>query len=405
MRIGSAQSATTRIATVLEQQRGMSRLQTQATSGRKDTRLSDIATDVGRVVDLGFESARMRGAVETLNGLGRTLRASGEALGNLQDIAQRGRAMLVQAMGINNPNFDLYQVQAQANAMLDDAFNVLNRRFEGRFLFNDMAPDIPPASFRDEWTLRFKSGSVPTQITIAFADGLQATANVVLANGGVDAAATSDNVREALRSAGRLGAVVDIRADNDAMYILGNIGDAKPGGIVSLTADVPNSIDTDIRNTRERGDIDVRTIDYATVSSTRDALTRPVENGIALAPTVRVDAPAIEKLVRSLRQLANADIQGAQGRDRLKQANALMIESIEDFGALRATVGMREAETGSLASAFELNQIATDSTVSEIRDVDIADLMTKIAAQQVQLEAAFMMLSKLGQLTLVNHLR
>jgi flagellin-like hook-associated protein FlgL len=405
MRIGSSQSAATRIATVLEQQRGMSRLQTQATSGRKDTRLSDIAADVGRVVDLGFESARMRGAIETLNGLGRTLRASGEALGNLQDIAQRGRAMLVQAMGINNPNFDLYQVQAQANAMLDDAFNVLNRRFEGRFLFNDMAPDIPPASFRDEWTVRFSADSPPARITAAFADGLQVTADVVTTNGVVDPGATSDNLRAALRNAGRLGAVVEIRADNEALFILGNIGDAKPGGIVSLTADVANGIDAGIRNTRQRGDIDVRTIDYATVSSTRDALTRPVENGIALAPTVRVDEPAIEKLVRALRQLANADIQGTEGRDRLKQANALMIESIEDFGALRATVGMREAETGSLASAFELNQIATDSTVSEIRDVDLADLMTKIAAQQVQLEAAFMMLSKLGQLTLVNHLR
>jgi hypothetical protein len=31
--------------------------------------------------------------------------------------------------------------------------------------------------------------------------------------------------------------------------------------------------------------------------------------------------------------------------------------------------------------------------------------MSKIAAQQVQLEAAYMMLSKFGELSLVNHMR
>ena len=140
MRIGTFQSLASRVTSVLEQQNQMSSLHMQATSGRRDTRLSDLGADAGRLVDVGAERAGIAAAMDTLKGLGRTVGATDVALGNLEETAQRARAMLVQAMGLANPKVDLYQVSAQARAMLDDALNVLNRQSEGRFLFNDIAP-------------------------------------------------------------------------------------------------------------------------------------------------------------------------------------------------------------------------------------------------------------------------
>ena len=405
MRIGTFQSLSSRVGSVLEQQRQMSTLQTQATSGRRDTRLSDVGADAGRLLDVEGEKGAIFAAIDTLKGLGRTLEASDEALGNLMDIAQRGRAMLVQAMGVTNPKVDLYQVAAQARAMLDDALNVLNRQSEGRFLFNDIAPDVPPAAFRDEWTIAFDRSSPATKMTVTFADGLSVEADIATQGGQIDVGATADNLRAALAAAGRLGAVVEIRADTGALYILGNAGDATPGGVTAIAADVAGALETRVRNTRERADIDVRTVDYATVDGTREALARRITGGIAIAPTVRVDEAAIEKLVRALRQLENADMQGPDGPRLARQANALLIESIEDFGGLRASVGLRAGEVEQLQSSFETALIGAESTSSEIRDVDIAELMSKIAAQQVQLEAAYMMLSKFGELSLVNHMR
>ncbi|MFZ9635508.1 MAG: flagellin, partial [Alphaproteobacteria bacterium] len=230
-------------------------------------------------------------------------------------------------------------------------------------------------------------------------------AAIVTQGGLIDAGATADNLRAALAAAGRLGAVVEIRADTGALYILGNVGDATPGGVASIATDVAGAVEARVRNTRERADIDVRTVDYATVDGTRDALARRVTAGISIAPTARVDEPAIEKLVRALRQLENADMQGPDGTRLAKQANALLIESIEDFSGLRAAVGLRAGEVEQLQSSFETALIGAESTSSEIRDVDIAELMSKIAAQQVQLEAAYMMLSKFGELSLVNHMR
>jgi flagellin-like hook-associated protein FlgL len=289
--------------------------------------------------------------------------------------------------------------------MLDDALNVLNRQSEGRFLFNDIAPDIPPAAFRDEWTVAFNRTAPATVISVAFADGLSVSAPVATTGGTIDAGATADNLRDALAEAGRLGALVEIRADTDALYLLGNIGDATPGGVVSIATDPPGGIETAIRNTRERADIDVRTVDYATSDGGREALPRRVSGGIALAATVRVDEPAVEKLVRALRQLENADMQGPDGPRLAAQANALLVESLEDFGGLRAMVGLRAQEVEQLQSSFEIALIGAESTSSEIRDVDVAELMSKIASQQVQLEAAYMMLSKFGELSLVNHMR
>jgi flagellin-like hook-associated protein FlgL len=383
MRIGTFQSLSSRVNSVLEQQNRMSNLHMQATSGRRDTRLSDLGAEAGRLVDVGTERAGIVAAMDALKGLARTVGATDAALGNLEEIGQRARAMLVQAMGLANPKVDLYQVSAQARAMLDDALNVLNRQSEGRFLFNDIAPDIPPAAFRDEWTVAFNRTAPATVISVAFADGLSVSAP----------------------EAGRLGALVEIRADTDALYLLGNIGDATPGGVVSIATDPPGGIETAIRNTRERADIDVRTVDYATSDGGREALPRRVSGGIALAATVRVDEPAVEKLVRALRQLENADMQGPDGPRLAAQANALLVESLEDFGGLRAMVGLRAQEVEQLQSSFEIALIGAESTSSEIRDVDVAELMSKIASQQVQLEAAYMMLSKFGELSLVNHMR
>ncbi|WP_396274937.1 flagellin [Hyphomonas sp.] len=405
MRIGTFQSLSSRVNSVLEQQNRMSNLHMQATSGRRDTRLSDLGAEAGRLVDVGTERAGIVAAMDALKGLARTVGATDAALGNLEEIGQRARAMLVQAMGLANPKVDLYQVSAQARAMLDDALNVLNRQSEGRFLFNDIAPDIPPAAFRDEWTVAFNRTAPATVISVAFADGLSVSAPVATTGGTIDAGATADNLRDALAEAGRLGALVEIRADTDALYLLGNIGDATPGGVVSIATDPPGGIETAIRNTRERADIDVRTVDYATSDGGREALPRRVSGGIALAATVRVDEPAVEKLVRALRQLENADMQGPDGPRLAAQANALLVESLEDFGGLRAMVGLRAQEVEQLQSSFEIALIGAESTSSEIRDVDVAELMSKIASQQVQLEAAYMMLSKFGELSLVNHMR
>lgn len=405
MRVGTFQSLASRVGTVLAQQRQLSDLNMQATSGRRDTRLSDLGLDAGRLIDVASEQAGLTAAVESLKGIRRSLDATDGALSSLQDLAQSGRAMLVQAMGLDNPKTDLHQVNARARAMLDDTLNVLNRRSEGRYLFNDIDPQSPPAAFRDEWSVRFDPEVPVSKLRLGFADGLSVEVPVA---GGTDAAATAgtaESLRSALSAAGRLGSLVEVRADTGALYLLGNIGDATPGGVVAITADPPNGILAAVRNTRERADIDVRTVDYVIADGSTEALARRVADGVAIVPTVRVDEPAIEKMIRALRQLENADIQGADGPRLLRQANALLIESLDDFGALRTNIGLRAEEVDRLQNGFDGAMINAESTKSEIRDVDIADLMTKIAAQKVQLEAAYMMLSRFGELSLVNHLR
>ena len=62
MRIGTFQSLASRVTSVLEQQNRMSKLHMQATSGQRDTRLSDLGAEAGRLVDVGAERAGIAAA-------------------------------------------------------------------------------------------------------------------------------------------------------------------------------------------------------------------------------------------------------------------------------------------------------------------------------------------------------
>jgi flagellin-like hook-associated protein FlgL len=76
-----------------------------------------------------------------------------------------------------------------------------------------------------------------------------------------------------------------------------------------------------------------------------------------------------------------------------------------DIGALRGRIGLRENEADQVVAGAEEALTFLQSSFADLTEVDMAELMSRMSQEQLQIEAAFMVLARLGDLTLLNHLR
>lgn len=118
------------------------------------------------------------------------------------------------------------------------------------------------------------------------------------------------------------------------------------------------------------------------------------------------DESGFEKLFRALFMVKNANVTtDSIDTTTLDSALALALEAIAEIPEIRSSIGSdrKVLETTKYRhSDFLINTI---EAVSNIEDVDVVEVITRIAAQQVQLEASYTLTARLGQLSLVNFLR
>jgi flagellar hook-associated protein 3 FlgL len=88
----------------------------------------------------------------------------------------------------------------------------------------------------------------------------------------------------------------------------------------------------------------------------------------------------------------------------LRNSLQQMDQATDHFLGIRAQVGVRLATLDSTDSSRESMDIDLKSTLSDLRDLDYADAMTKMNQQLVGLQAAQLSYSKISNLSLFNYL-
>ena len=118
---------------------------------------------------------------------------------------------------------------------------------------------------------------------------------------------------------------------------------------------------------------------------------------------VTADAPGFQRLIGALRAAIEGDRTGDAGllQDSLTLANEAL-PAIEDT---RGQIGNRRAMLERVNAAHQDAGLLLQGVVSGIQDVDLAEAVTRLAQQQVTLEAAMLTLSRLQDLSLANFLR
>ncbi len=117
------------------------------------------------------------------------------------------------------------------------------------------------------------------------------------------------------------------------------------------------------------------------------------------------DEAGFEKLIRALQMAKTASTSPTIDRLRLQEALAVVNEAIADIPNIRSRIG---ASLNALDKADVGHRdllIFVEETISDIENVDIPATVARLANDQVLLQASFLTISQLRDLSLTNFLR
>jgi hypothetical protein len=190
---------------------------------------------------------------------------------------------------------------------------------------------------------------------------------------------------------------------------------ATPGatgsGSLSITANTGGvALNTTATVTRPQVETDPTPTDYSSHQVPGDSALAWDQSSITIADqltinyTFSANAPAIQKMIMSLRIAQSAVTDPDQYSAKMTQAQALMNDALNGIRALHAnnTVNDTLMSATTLAHQTQIN-VNTDGT-DKIEGVDNNEVAAKIQNAQVQLQAVFSVVGMTGRLSLVNFL-
>ncbi len=139
-----------------------------------------------------------------------------------------------------------------------------------------------------------------------------------------------------------------------------------------------------------------------------------IDDGVTVQYGITADQSAFEKVIRALDNIAQTTFTNpitAAEKQVLNDAITLLTEATENNGAQK-TIGGFAADVALDLRSIDIQKdrheefinFATDS-ISDIENVDPAETLSLLNFQQVQLEASFQIVARLGSLSLANFLR
>lgn len=134
-------------------------------------------------------------------------------------------------------------------------------------------------------------------------------------------------------------------------------------------------------------------------------LTTRAADDFDLTYGVTADEGGFEQIIRALNLTASVTLTPTVDRNRLQDALNVVNQAISNLPTIRSRIGTAQ---NALDSANEVHaDMATylDQSITNLTSVDITEAATKMSSEQVLLQASYMTISQLGQLSLANFMR
>ncbi len=109
-----------------------------------------------------------------------------------------------------------------------------------------------------------------------------------------------------------------------------------------------------------------------------------------------------ERVIRSLHMMV---IGTPNSRPTMNDALKVVNQAIDSMADVRTRIGTVRGTLSRINQMHEDFQLFTQKTISDIENVDITKTITNMAADQTAVEASFLTISRLSQLSLTNFLR
>ena len=127
-----------------------------------------------------------------------------------------------------------------------------------------------------------------------------------------------------------------------------------------------------------------------------------VDDAVILDYGVQATESGIEALLRGLYLASTA---APTDTAQLESALDLMNTAIDELPDIRSRIGTTRAMLEQTKAGHGEVQLFAEREISDIENVDVVQVMTRISGLQLQLEASYMIMAQLSNLTLLNFLR
>jgi len=120
---------------------------------------------------------------------------------------------------------------------------------------------------------------------------------------------------------------------------------------------------------------------------------------------VKADEPGFEELIRSLKLVSTAVLSPNPDMTRLNEALDVVNQAIQDIPNITSKIGAARAGLTTANAAHNEAQQYVEQNITGIANVDVTDAITRLSADQTNLQASYATIAQLSNVSLLNYLK
>lgn len=117
---------------------------------------------------------------------------------------------------------------------------------------------------------------------------------------------------------------------------------------------------------------------------------------------INANEPGFEEAIRALHEVI---IGTPNDKTTMEDALGIVTQALNDVSDIRTKIGAARSALQNVNSRLDQYQLYSEKTISDLQNVDITETITRMNQDQTAIQASFMTLSRLSQLTLTNFLK
>ncbi|HEY8509357.1 MAG TPA: flagellar hook-associated protein FlgL [Steroidobacteraceae bacterium] len=397
MRISTAGMHESLLQRIMERTAALERTQNQLAAGKRILTPADDPSGAVRALDIDRALAENQQYARNIDAATNRLSLEEQTLANTTSLLQRVRDLIVQANNAPLGPNERAQIATEIESRIRELVDLANTRdATGEYLFGGYQTQSQPfalsgntVSYKGDQGVRLIQTG-PTQRIADSHSGFEVFMDIIEGNGTFVTAANPANAGSGMIDGGH---VVD------------------PNAWIRDTYTITFTSPTDWEVTDSNGNpvangtyTSPGTIEFLGVQVTLSG--EPAANDtFTIRPSAKQDMfTTLTQLIDTLRSPITTDAQRAQVATRLGTALAQMDRALDHVSSVRAEVGARLSSLDQAEDTRLDRELEMQRSLSELRDLDYSEAVTRLNLQLAGLEAAQASYARLSQLSLFDYL-
>ena len=407
--------------------------QEQIASGKRVLTPADDPVAAARILKIGQDQSQIQQFLDNTTAVENRLSVEETQLASVTNLLQRMRELTIQAGTAGLSEADRQIIAEEVQSRLDELVNLANTRdTNGEYIFAGFQGDTKPFEFNADGTVSYMGDdgqrvvSVASSTTIPISDSGLAVFEAIPA--GPTTLSTWSDVANNTGNGAIANAWIE---DVDNYTPTATAMAALDGATIRFIDGAPADGVADAYELVDATGTPINDVSGSPLTGLPYTPGQPLQisladfdanaNGVisvemsgtpAIGDDFAVTSPPKQSMMETLRKLADGLVNLTDSQDDKPKLEFLLQETLtnltnaeENIGKINAKIGARLNSIENVRDIHEGVKLVNDQVLSDIRDLDYAEAVSRLTMESFALEAAQQSFSKISGLSLFNFLR